>query len=497
MPRLRALLKSPPLAKDDAEQQLEELRDYLLQIVEELGYLLTHIEADNINDTTFERISQMIPKAFTGTPTMDGEGSPGTAPTWARGDHTHPKDSSKADVTALAAHIADRLNPHAVTKAQVGLGNVADERQYSAQNPPPVPSAEDVGAIPAAEKGSAGGVAELDANGMVPSAQLPSYVDDVLEYASLSVFPVTGESGKIYVALDTNKTYRWSGSAYVEISESLALGETSSTAYRGDRGKAAYDHSQLTSGNPHNVTASDVGARPDTWTPSKSDIGLGNVDNVQQYSADNPPPYPVTSVNGNTGAVTVSVPSAYASNPEMDGTASPGSSGAWAKGDHVHPHDTSKANQTDLASIRATGSTNTTGERILADEYFYLNGTLVQAITDIPNGGSFTSGTNYEAVVDGGLNDLKTLVGNYIKYVSSNSNANITLPRGYAFIAIAINGYYGIRSCVILSRYNSGNSLRIDPIVTDSRYTWTAVNSSTVNVATSYGECQVFFTRIA
>ena len=73
MPRLRALLKSPPLAKGDAEQQLEELRDYLLQIVEELGYLLTHLEADNINDTTFERISQMIPKAFTGTPAMDGE----------------------------------------------------------------------------------------------------------------------------------------------------------------------------------------------------------------------------------------------------------------------------------------------------------------------------------------------------------------------------------------------------------------------------------------
>lgn len=90
--------------------------------------------------------------------------------------------------------------------------------------------------------GIANGVAELDSNGKIPSAQLPSYVDDVLEYASQSAFPATGETGKIYVALDTNKTYRWSGTAYVEISESLALGETSSTAYRGDRGKAAYDH---------------------------------------------------------------------------------------------------------------------------------------------------------------------------------------------------------------------------------------------------------------
>jgi carbon monoxide dehydrogenase subunit G len=107
--------------------------------------------------------------------------------------------------------------------------------------------------------GAANGVAELDGAGKVPSSQLPSYVDDVEEYANLAAFPVTGESGKIYIALDTNLTYRWGGTAYVEISPSLALGETSSSAYRGDRGKIAYDHSLLTSGNPHNVTKSDVG----------------------------------------------------------------------------------------------------------------------------------------------------------------------------------------------------------------------------------------------
>lgn len=105
-------------------------------------------------------------------------------------------------------------------------------------------SVKDADAVHSADVGVANGVAELDANGKVPSAQLPSYVDDVLEYASRSAFPATGETGKIYVALDTNLTYRWSGSDYVEISPSLALGETSSTAYRGDRGKIAYDHSQ-------------------------------------------------------------------------------------------------------------------------------------------------------------------------------------------------------------------------------------------------------------
>ena len=84
-------------------------------------------------------------------------------------------------------------------------------------------------------------------DGKVPTDQLPSYVDDVLEYASLSSFPASGESGKIYVATDTNKTYRWSGTAYVEISASVAIGETASTAYRGDRGKTAYEHSQNSS----------------------------------------------------------------------------------------------------------------------------------------------------------------------------------------------------------------------------------------------------------
>lgn len=101
--------------------------------------------------------------------------------------------------------------------------------------------------IPTSEKGSNNGVAELNATGLVPSSQLPSFVDDVLEYASLSAFPGTGESSKIYVARDTNKTYRWGGSSYTEISQGVVLGETSATAYRGDRGKTAYDHSQNSS----------------------------------------------------------------------------------------------------------------------------------------------------------------------------------------------------------------------------------------------------------
>ena len=115
--------------------------------------------------------------------------------------------------------------------------------------------------------GQPGGVAELDDTGHVPASQLPSYVDDVQEYPSRSGFPATGEAGKIYVATDTNLTYRWTGSGYVEISPSLALGETSATAYRGDRGKAAYDHSQIKSGNPHGTTFASLPDKPASLPP--------------------------------------------------------------------------------------------------------------------------------------------------------------------------------------------------------------------------------------
>ena len=108
-----------------------------------------------------------------------------------------------------------------ISKANIGLGNVSNDAQ-----------------VKRSEMGVANGVATLGGDGKVPAAQLPSYVDDVLEYENKAAFPATGETGKIYVAKDTNLTYRWSGSAYVEISVSLALGETSSTAYAGDKGKA-------------------------------------------------------------------------------------------------------------------------------------------------------------------------------------------------------------------------------------------------------------------
>jgi len=170
----------------------------------------------------------------------------------------------KADDSDLTSHTGNTLNPHAVTKAQVGLGSADNTSDVDK----PVSTAQQTALdlkLNTSLKGAASGLAELDSGGLVPAAQLPSYVDDVEEYADFASLPVTGETGKIYVTLDDNKTYRWSGSVYVEISASLALGETSSTAYRGDRGKIGYDHTFLTN-NPHAVT--------------KAQVGLTNADNT-------------------------------------------------------------------------------------------------------------------------------------------------------------------------------------------------------------------------
>lgn len=100
------------------------------------------------------------------------------------------------------------------------------------------------GKLDASQKGAPNGVAELDQNGMIRSYQLPSYVDDVKSYTSMSYFPAVGEDDKIYIDKSTNLQYRWGGVdvGYITIGTSLALGETANTAYRGDRGKAAYDH---------------------------------------------------------------------------------------------------------------------------------------------------------------------------------------------------------------------------------------------------------------
>lgn len=144
------------------------------------------------------------------------------------------------------------------------------------------------GAIQSTEKGAANGVAELDANGKVPTSQLPAYVDDVLSYNSLNDFPATGEDGKIYIAKDTNLSYRWGSSEYVVISPSLALGSTSSTAYRGDWG--AEDRAAIGTLSTLNTTEKSnlVGAINELKTASDAKQGTLDFDSSPTSGSTNP-----------------------------------------------------------------------------------------------------------------------------------------------------------------------------------------------------------------
>lgn len=160
---------------------------------------------------------------------------------YAEADHTHSGYAATEHT-----HAGFATSDHTHTPASVGAAAADHTHNYAA--PTHNHALAEVTGLESTLAGKANvsdmsGKADL-VNGVVPSSQLPSFVDDVVEYANLAAFPSTGESGKIYVAQDTNKTYRWSGTSYVVISETVALGETSATAYRGDRGKTAYDHSQ-------------------------------------------------------------------------------------------------------------------------------------------------------------------------------------------------------------------------------------------------------------
>ena len=145
---------------------------------QDVGYDNTDSGASSTNvqdalDELFEGGGGGGPALSDDDPVMDGATpSPGVSVKASRADHKHQTDSSRASAADLTSHVQNTSNPHGVTKAQVGLENVANERQYSAQNPPPTPSAGDVGAIPSTEKGSARGVATLDSNGKVPAGEL-------------------------------------------------------------------------------------------------------------------------------------------------------------------------------------------------------------------------------------------------------------------------------------------------------------------------------------
>lgn len=167
--------------------------------------------------------------------------------------------------SSINSHTANKSNPHVVTKAQVGLGNVDNVKQYSASNPPPYPVTSVAGRTGAVT------LTKSDVGlGNVPNT-------DATNASNIS-------SGSL---------------ALPRIATGLIAAGNNISVSRSSDG--VYTVSAADSG----ATVTSVNGRSGAVTLSKSDVGLGNIDNVKQYSASNPPPYPVTSVNGNTGAVSI------------------------------------------------------------------------------------------------------------------------------------------------------------------------------------------------
>lgn len=207
---------------------------------------------------------------------------------------------SAADKTKLDG-IATGANKYSLPVAGSALGGVKSGTDIT------VDSSGNVSVNNDSHTHSASTITSVNASaitGTIAAANLPSYVDDVVEgYYSSSKFyktkgsdgtyssEITGEAGKIYVDLDSNKTYRWSGSAYVVISETLALGETSSTAYRGDHGATAYTHATSDTGKAlssglYKITTSSRGHVTAGTAVTKADItGLGIPAQDTTYSA--------------------------------------------------------------------------------------------------------------------------------------------------------------------------------------------------------------------
>lgn len=149
----------------------------------------------------------------------------------------------------------------------------------------------DLSLVTTGEKYAWNNKASLDENGKVPSSQLPSYVDDVLEYATLSAFPATGESGKIYVDLSTNRTYRWGGTQYTPIKGDLVIGSTTGTAADGgvvnthindNTIHVTSTEKQTWNNKVDNTTTVNGHALSGNVTVTASDVGLGNVTNDAQ-----------------------------------------------------------------------------------------------------------------------------------------------------------------------------------------------------------------------
>ena len=230
-----------------------------------------HLETDSdcvyIGNSTSQTLSEVLTKLqknrtitltgdVTGSATYNGVDNVSINVAVSNDSHSHT--GGTIDLTTGNRAVITDGNGHPtvspVTSAELGyLDGVTSAIQTQLNNKAASNHNHDNVYVKLTDVGVSGKVVPLGEDGKISAQYLPSYVDDVIEgkLNSATSFtktgessPITPETGKIYADTTTNKTYRWSGTQYVELSQSVALGETSSTAYRGDRGKIAYEHSQ-------------------------------------------------------------------------------------------------------------------------------------------------------------------------------------------------------------------------------------------------------------
>lgn len=209
--------------------------------------------ARTINGVSFDGTANITVTDSTKEPLI----AAGTTAQYRRGDKTWQTLNAAAVGLGNVDNTSDAAKPIS-TATQTALNGKQASLGFTPEN--------------AANRGQPNGYASLDQNGLIPSGQLPSYVDDVMEYTNLAGFPATGESGKIYVAQDTNKTYRWSGSVYVEISASPGTTD--------DVVEGATNLYFTTARASAAAPVKSVAGRTGAVTLTKADVLLGNVDNT-------------------------------------------------------------------------------------------------------------------------------------------------------------------------------------------------------------------------
>ena len=323
------------------------------------------------------------------------------------------------------------------------------------------------------EKNQNNGYAGLDAGGKVASAQLPSYVDDVVEAANQAALPATGETSKIYVTLDTNKIYRWSGSAYVEISASPgttdAVTEGSTNLYfTTQRARDAFSASTGISISSGAISIANTAVTPAAYTYASI-----TVDQQGRITAASSGTTPLTS-----GGALGTPSSATLTNA----TGLPIGTGVSGLGTGV-----ATFLATPTAANLATMVTDETGSGALV---FATSPTLVTPALGTPASGNLTNTT-----VDGtnpvGFRDLPAVgtkttsytlaVGDVGKYVQVGSGGSITIP----------DATFAEGDVVVIANNHSA-AITITCTITTAYIAGTDTDKATVSLATR-GLCNILF----